>query len=205
MRRLGVLSVLMALLACERADGARDSEARISEAARSPAPAPTSPTKAESPEASGRCVVPTSDEPLREAKPAERCPPDPDGPLDLHRGYVTFEDAPGQPRIAVELARTTKAQTRGLMYRTKLEPDSGMLFSWSFDQVHSFWMRNTCIPLDMLFVHVDGTIAGILEQVPTLNEEPRSVPCAVRHVLEVNAGFCRSHGIKAGQRIRIEP
>jgi uncharacterized protein len=56
----------------------------------------------------------------------------------------------------------------------------------------------------MLFVAKDNTIAGILEQVPTLNEAPRSIPCPVAHVLEVNAGYCRKHGIRAGQRIALQ-
>jgi uncharacterized protein len=82
--------------------------------------------------------------------------------------------------------------------------DHGMLFSWETEQVQAFWMKNTCIPLDMLFVAKDNTIAGILEQVPTLNEASRSIPCPVAHVLEVNAGYCRKHGIRAGQRIALE-
>ena len=82
--------------------------------------------------------------------------------------------------------------------------DHGMLFSWETEEVQSFWMRNTCIPLDMLFIARDNTIAGILEQVPTLNEDPRSIPCPVAHVLEVNAGYCRKHGVRAGQKIALE-
>jgi uncharacterized membrane protein (UPF0127 family) len=90
------------------------------------------------------------------------------------------------------------------MYRTTLPADDGMLFSWDQEQPRSFWMQNTCIPLDMLFIAGDGTIVGILEQVPTLNTLPRGVPCAAQHVLEVNAGWTRMHGVKPGQRIDIE-
>lgn len=78
-----------------------------------------------------------------------------------------------------------------------------MLFSWSDERVRSFWMHNTCIPLDMLFLAKDGTITGILEQVPVLNDEPRSIPCPAAHVLEVNAGFCRKKGIAPGQHVRV--
>jgi len=65
-------------------------------------------------------------------------------------------------------------------------------------------MQNTCIPLDMLFITEDGTIAGILEQVPTLNTQSREVPCPVRHVLELNAGWVRLHGVAPGQHVDFE-
>jgi uncharacterized protein len=159
-----------------------------------PAPAPNS----------KGCVVPTPDKPPPRALPAARCPPDPQGAPELPKASLVFVDAPGAPRISLERALTDEHRARGLMYRTKMPENHGMLFSWESEQVQSFWMRNTCIPLDMLFVSKDKTIAGILEQVPTLNEASRSIPCPVAHVLEVNAGYCRKHGIVAGQRISLE-
>jgi len=62
-------------------------------------------------------------------------------------------------------------------------------------------MRNTCLPLDMLFVDEDGTIVGIVENVPVLNDSERAVACPSRYVLEVNAGFTRKHGLAPGQHI----
>jgi uncharacterized membrane protein (UPF0127 family) len=118
---------------------------------------------------------------------------------------VRFVDAPGRPVVEVELARTDTHRARGLMYRTELDADAGMLFSWPTASLRSFWMRNTCLPLDMLFIAADGTIAGVLEQVPTLNERPRGVRCPAAHVLEVNAGYVRAHGVEPGQRIEITP
>jgi uncharacterized membrane protein (UPF0127 family) len=150
------------------------------------------------------CVVPTPEKPPPRALPAARCPPDPGAIPELPRASLVFVDAPGAPRIRVERALTDAHRSRGLMYRTSMPKDHGMLFSWEAEQVQSFWMRNTCIPLDMLFVTKDGTIAGILEQVPTLNEAPRSIACPVAHVLEVNAGYCRANGVRAGQRVSIE-
>jgi uncharacterized membrane protein (UPF0127 family) len=90
------------------------------------------------------------------------------------------------------------------MYRTELAPDAGMLFSWSGEAIRRFWMRNTCIPLDMLFIAADGTIVGIVEQAPVLSDAPQSIPCPARHVLEVNAGWARSHGVRPGQKVVIE-
>lgn len=90
------------------------------------------------------------------------------------------------------------------MYRTDMAENAGMLFSWNDERVRSFWMRNTCLPLDMLFIAKDGTVAGILEQVPTMNEAPRKLDCPVAHVLELNAGWARAHGIGPGMKVTIE-
>lgn len=155
-------------------------------------------------EATARCVVPLSEPPPPRAAPASACPPDPTGPLPLGRQFVSFVEAPGAPRISVEQARTEKERERGLMYRTSIASDEGMLFYFDEDSVRTFWMHNTCIPLDMLFVTADGFIAGILEQVPVLNDGERSVPCPVRYVLEVGAGWARAHGVRPGQKLRIE-
>ncbi|HEX7602742.1 MAG TPA: DUF192 domain-containing protein, partial [Polyangiaceae bacterium] len=65
------------------------------------------------------------------------------------------------------------------------------------------WMHNTCISLDMMFIDEDGTIVGILENVPTLNDEARTVGCPSRYVLEVNGGWSRRHGVSAGQKAVI--
>lgn len=124
--------------------------------------------------------------------------------MQLPRGWVSFVEAPGAPRVAVEIAATDAARERGLMYRVKMPEDQGMIFDWAEAAQRSFWMRNTCISLDMLFIAADGTITGILEQVPPLDESPRGVPCPVTHVLELNAGWSRSHGVSPGQRVRIE-
>ena len=72
------------------------------------------------------------------------------------------------------------------------------------EQPRAFWMHNTCLPLDMLFVAADGYIVGVLENVPTMNDDSRSVPCKAKYVVEVNAGFCREFGVKAGQTLKIE-
>lgn len=172
---------------------ARDSSTPVLAAAPSPAAAKQ-----------GRCITPLAAPAPPVATPAARCPADPDGPLPLPRGAVRFPDAPSAPRISVERALDDAARARGLMYRTRLDADAGMLFSWDTEAPRSFWMRNTCIPLDMLFIAADGTIVGIVEQVPTLNTLPRGVPCPAKHVLEVNAGWTRQHGVVPGQKLELE-
>ncbi len=146
----------------------------------------------------------TEDSPRRVPN-ALHCPADPVGPSELAHGYVVFTEAPGSPRLNVELARTEPEKERGLMYRTQLPDAQGMLFSWGGqEEPRTFWMHNTCLPLDMMFIARDGTITGILEQVPTLNDEPRGIPCPAAYVLEVNAGWARSHGVKSGTMVHIE-
>lgn len=148
------------------------------------------------------CIAPFEPAPI--ASKAAQCPKDPTGNLKLPRGRVTFVDAPNSPSAEVELAREDAARERGLMYRTSMPEGSGMLFSWQDERVRSFWMRNTCIPLDMFYIAKDGTIAGILEQVPTLSDAPRGIKCPVAHVLELNAGWARAHGVAPGMKVKIE-
>jgi uncharacterized protein len=87
------------------------------------------------------------------------------------------------------------------MYRKSMGADQGMLFVFETEQVLKFWMKNTCIPLDMIFVGADGVIVGIEENTPTLSIDTFSAYCPAKYVLEVNAGWTRKHGVKAGQKI----
>jgi uncharacterized membrane protein (UPF0127 family) len=152
-----------------------------------------------------RCVVPLADPGAPPAKAAKDCPKDPEpSPPVLSVGSVTFPEAPGAPAVEVELANTPPAVQRGLMYRKSLGEKRGMLFVFEDVRPRTFWMKNTCIPLDMLFLASDGTIAGILEQVPVLNEDPRDIPCPAAYVLEVNAGYARRHGVKPGMKAEIK-
>jgi uncharacterized protein len=153
--------------------------------------------------ASPSCTVPFG-EPAPIASKATQCPADPSGSLKLDTGKITFTEAPGSPAVEVELARDEASRERGLMYRTTMPENHGMLFSWDKEAPRTFWMRNTCVPLDMLFVSKDGVIAGILEQVPTLNDAPRGVHCPAAHVLELNAGWARAHGLAPGMKLKID-
>ena len=91
------------------------------------------------------------------------------------------------------------------MYRTSMAEDRGMLFDLGTRENHQFWMHNTCIPLDLLYLDNDGFIVGIVENAPTLDDEPRGVACPSSYVLEVNAGWARRHGIRAGQSVTLPP
>lgn len=115
---------------------------------------------------------------------------------------VVFPEA-GGVKVEAEIARSEHDVTRGLMYRTTMPADHGMLFQMPHREEQIFWMRNTCISLDMLFLDDDGTVVGVLERVPILNEAPRTVGKPSRYVLEVNAGWVAAHGVRAGTRAKL--
>jgi uncharacterized membrane protein (UPF0127 family) len=102
--------------------------------------------------------------------------------------------------FSVELARTPAQRERGLMYVRELPEGRGMLFDFEQDQDVSMWMRNTYIPLDMLFIRGDGRILRIAENTTPMSE--RIIPSGgpVRAVLEVIGGTARKLGIAAGDR-----
>jgi uncharacterized protein len=138
------------------------------------------------------------------AAPAASCPPDDmSSPPVLRRGKVAVPERKGVPVLDVEIADTPATEQRGLMFRTELGKNQGMIFVFKRESIRTFWMRNTCIPLDMLFLAADGTIVGLLEQVPTLNERQRQVRCPAAYVLEVNAGWTRRHGVKPGMKLDL--
>jgi uncharacterized membrane protein (UPF0127 family) len=113
---------------------------------------------------------------------------------------VAFPEAAGGPlTLEVEVARPPHDTERGLMYRTSMPEDHGMLFQLD-RRDHTFWMHNTCISLDLLYIDGDR-IAGIVERAPILNDEPRGIGQPATDVVEVNAGYCQRHGIRAGQRV----
>lgn len=175
------------------------------QAASSPSRAANSGAVLGAPDASVACVEPLVEPPPPVAEPASICPHDPeDHPPVLRRGTIKVPDAKGAPVISVEIADTPATEERGLMYRTKLGAEQGMIFVWRNESIRTFWMHNTCLPLDMLFVAKDGTIAGVLEQVPVLNDRPRQVRCPVAYVLEVNAGWSRRHGVKPGMKLELK-
>ncbi len=167
--------------------------------------APIAPSLHAAAPTTNRCVVQTPVEapPSVPSGPAASCPADPGGVGALPRVTLTFPDADAI-QARVELARAEPEHERGLMYRKQMDDDAGMLFRME-REVHTFWMHNTCIPLDMLFLDTDGFIVGIVENAPTLNDGPRSVGCPSAWVLEMNAGWSRKHGVKAGQRVTLPP
>jgi uncharacterized membrane protein (UPF0127 family) len=103
--------------------------------------------------------------------------------------------------FAVEMAATDAERTRGLMHRKSLPAGRGMLFDFKRDQMIAMWMRNTYIPLDMIFIRRDGTIARIAQNTEPLSERIISSGAPVRAVLEVIAGTARRLGLAPGDRV----
>ncbi len=123
----------------------------------------------------------------------------------LRRARLLLPDAFGaQHPVQVEVADTDAARTRGLMWREHLADGAGMLFIFPDVEERAFWMQNTLISLDMLFLDEAWRVVGILEAVPPLNREPRSVGKPSRYVLEVPAGWVAKKGIRVGAVVRAE-
>jgi uncharacterized membrane protein (UPF0127 family) len=194
----------MAALACERTPREDFASRPSTPVATASAPAALN-ALAPAPSLAGRCVLPTPPEPPSPvpAGPAPGCPADPERPAPAAvTARIAFPDAPGVT-VKAEVVRSQHDMARGLMYRRSLPEDGGMLFDLRVRTDHKFWMHNTCIPLDLLYVDDDGLIVGIVENAPTLDDESRGVDCPSVYVLEVNAGWTRRHGVKAGQRLSV--
>jgi uncharacterized membrane protein (UPF0127 family) len=118
-------------------------------------------------------------------------------------GQDTIEivSASGVHPFAVELATDEAERSVGLMYRKELPEGRGMLFDFHYDQPVAFWMHNTYISLDMLFIGGDGRIIRIAENAKPLSDTLIPSGGPVRAVLEVIAGTSRKLGIKAGDRV----
>lgn len=128
-------------------------------------------------------------------------------PARLLEGF-TRADAMIETRLAchlldVYLARTPEERAQGLMYIRELGEFEGMLFPTSEPVVVRMWMKNTYIPLDMVFIRGNGTVASIAASTTPFSEDTISSNQAVTGVLELNGGFAARHGVRAGDRFRI--
>jgi len=123
----------------------------------------------------------------------------------LPHARVTVSDAYGGKHVVeAEVALNRDARTRGMMWRRSLEDGKGMIFFFPVEQPVSFWMRNTLISLDMIFITGDRKVAGCVERAEPLTETPQSVGKPSQYVLEVPAGWCAKMGIAPGRPVLIE-
>ncbi len=114
---------------------------------------------------------------------------------------LVIQTAGGARKFKVELADTDQSRSIGMMFRTQMAPDAGMLFDFFTEQPASFWMRNTLIPLDMIFIKADGTILNIHQRAIPHDETGINSAGPVRAVLEVNGGTAARLGIKPGDKV----
>ncbi|HEX6603711.1 MAG TPA: DUF192 domain-containing protein [Sphingomicrobium sp.] len=113
---------------------------------------------------------------------------------------LTIDSATGKHRFVVEVAKSPEEQERGLMFRRSLAPDRGMIFPYDPPVNAAFWMRNTLIPLDMIFVRADGTIARITTAQP-LDETPVPAGEPVAAVLELAGGRAKELKVGPGDKV----
>jgi uncharacterized membrane protein (UPF0127 family) len=105
--------------------------------------------------------------------------------------------------IDIEIPETLREMTTGLMYRRTMAETEGMLFAHNKSKARFFWMKNTYIPLDMIFANEMMQIIEIKKKATPLSEELIPVPKEAQYTIEVNAGFCDTYGITAGDKILI--
>lgn len=123
------------------------------------------------------------------------------------QAVVTIESAAAKHVFKVDVARTSAEQQRGLMFRTDIPADGGMLFApfpadGGGPQEASFWMKDTPSPLDIIFIRSDGTIAHIAENTVPFSTDPVRSGEPVAAVLEINGGKSAELGISVGDRVR---
>ena len=117
---------------------------------------------------------------------------------------VKIETAQGEVSFQVEVAATSEKREVGLMYRRELPADRGMLFIFPAERVNSFWMKNTPIPLDMIFIGHERKIVGIVHETVPFSLDGRSVSVPSQYVLEINGGLSRRYGFKAGDGVKFD-
>jgi uncharacterized membrane protein (UPF0127 family) len=115
---------------------------------------------------------------------------------------LTVETANGPVRLTVEIADEPAERQRGLMFRQSLADDRGMLFHFQEPEHASFWMRNTVISLDIIFIGVDGRILNIADRTTPYSEAPIPSAGLTRGVLELRGGRAAELGIRPGDRVR---
>lgn len=156
----------------------------------------------------GPTTAPVAGEHIAAAGPAggavEQVPPCAVTPLAERATVVFVPDGASEARVGVEVARTPPEKQKGLMCRRTMADEAGMLFLFDEEETQSFWMQHTYLPLDMVFVREDLTVAGVVADAEPLTLTPRFVDAPSRYVVEVNAGWTRRHGIGPGTRVRFE-
>lgn len=123
-------------------------------------------------------------------------------PIPFERSEVTVVGRGRSHRFRVEVAASPEQRARGLMDRDRLEPDEGMLFLLGEDRVVAMWMKDTPLPLDMLFLGADGVVRKVIENAEPEATDLLSSDVPVRAVLELRGGTARALGLRPGDRVR---
>ncbi|MBI2144610.1 DUF192 domain-containing protein [Candidatus Woesearchaeota archaeon] len=131
------------------------------------------------------------------------------GAQELQSNYATvllYSETGNHVKIKAEISDTNEERAKGMMLRQQLDKGEGMLFFYPDSAVRNFWMKNTLIPLDMIFIAENMTVVKIHHAVPCSSE-----PCTlynseqpIKYVLEVNRNLTASHGISEGGKVKID-
>lgn len=121
-----------------------------------------------------------------------------------HDGMVEFlrPDGSVSVRISVEIADDPHSWTKGLMGRTQISDSEGMLFVYPAEQLQVFWMRNTPVSLDMIFLDADGRVVRVARRTQPMSDRHYHSIRPARYVVEVPAGFAERHNIRKGTEFR---
>jgi uncharacterized protein len=119
----------------------------------------------------------------------------------LPAAQISIDAADGPRVLTVEIAADESTREKGLMWRTQLAPDAGMLFDYHRAQPVAFWMKNTPLPLDMIFIRADGTISTIVTNTTPFSEDNIPSLEPVRAVLEINGGRAGELGLHSGDTV----
>lgn len=110
----------------------------------------------------------------------------------------------GEHTVRVELAQTTLERSRGLMFRKEMADNRGMLFVFDDDEIRSFWMKNTFIPLTIAYIDRDKRIINMLDMIPINEEKTYRSAGPARYALEVNQGWFAARGVRPGDHVQFE-
>ena len=130
-----------------------------------------------------------------DASPAAEAPA-----MSLPTAALRFETPRGTWVVQVEVARTDPERARGLMFRRELPQDHGMLFVFGETAPRSFWMKNTLLPLDLIFLGEDRAVVDVIERAEPLSLTQRKSKGPARYVLEVLGGEAAAHAVGPGLR-----
>jgi len=114
--------------------------------------------------------------------------------------HAVFHTAKGDFGFTIEIADTEAEREKGLMFRTSLAPDAGMLFDYHQEQEAAFWMQNTLIPLDMIFISAKGVVKSIHVNARPMDTTPIPSGGLIRFVMEIPGGRSEEIGLKVGDR-----
>jgi uncharacterized membrane protein (UPF0127 family) len=123
--------------------------------------------------------------------------------VEFPKASLVIATGAGDVALNIEIARSAEQRGQGLMFRTAMAPDAGMLFIYQTTGTINMWMKNTILSLDMLFIAGDGRITRIVAHTTPMSEAVIGSRGAVRAILELNAGAARKLGIKTGDHVDL--